>query len=107
SWATHSSAQDDYGLVLYGSEGGAEILVRKYTTSDTLRIYTDIAGQPAEIAPTLPRSEFHEAVVREFINRITSGNWSLYNGADGLRRARIIDACYASAQQGREVTIEV
>jgi predicted dehydrogenase len=105
SWATHSSAQDDYGLVLYGTEGGAEVLARNYATQDTLRIYTNIAGQPADIAPTLPPSELHGAVVREFIHRITSGQWSLYTGADGLRRTRIIDACYASAQQGREVVL--
>ncbi len=105
SWATHSSAQDDYGVVLYGTEGGAEIRVRNYATSDTLRIYTNVAGQPAEIVPTLPPSEFHEAVVREFIKRITSGQWSRYNGSEGLRRTRIIDACYASALQGREVVL--
>lgn len=103
SWATHSSAQDDYGVVLYGTEGGAEIRVRNYTTSDTLRIYTNIAGEPADIAPVLPRSELHEAVIREFINRIIASQWSLYNGSDGLRRTRIINACYASAQQGREL----
>ncbi len=106
SWATHSSAQDDYGVTLYGSEGGAEIRVQNYSTEDTLRIYTDVAGVPSEIRPKLPRGDFHNAVVREFIQRISDGNWSLYNGSDGLRRTRIIDACYASARQRREVTID-
>lgn len=105
SWATHSSAQDDYGIVLYGSEGGAEIHAQNYATADTLRIYTDIADAPAEIRPKLPRSEFHQAVINEFIQHINDGNWSRYNGADGLRRVRIIDACYESALQGREVVI--
>ena len=42
SWATHSSAGDDYGITLYGSDGGAEIKVLNYGWQDTLRIFTDI-----------------------------------------------------------------
>jgi predicted dehydrogenase len=105
SWATHSSFGDDYGLILYGTEGGAEIKVKRYSWDDTLRIYTDIAGVPAEINPQVYRGEYHFAVVREFIEKITGGNWSLHHGSEGLRRARIVDACYASAQQGREIII--
>jgi predicted dehydrogenase len=106
SWATHSSYGDDYGIILYGTEGGAEIKVRNHSSTDTLRIYTDVAGAPAEIAPKVQGGGFHSAVTREFIARITGGNWSLYPGRDGLRRARIIDACYASALQGREVVLD-
>ncbi len=106
SWATHSSAQDDYGIVLYGTEGGADIRAQKYNTTDTLTIYTDVAGLPSKISPQVQGGEFHAAVTRDFIDIINSGNWSLHNGSDGLRRARIIDACYASAQQGREVILE-
>ncbi|HEY4384171.1 MAG TPA: Gfo/Idh/MocA family oxidoreductase [Ktedonobacteraceae bacterium] len=106
SWATHSSYGDDYGIILYGTEGGAEVKVKNYSSVDTLRIYTDVAGAPAEIAPKVQGGGLHAAVTREFIERITSGNWSLYPGRDGLRRARIIDACYASAQHGREVILD-
>ncbi len=105
SWATNSSYGDDYGVILYGSEGGAEIKVKRYSTQDTLRIYTDVAGAPSEIAVQNPKSEFHLAVIRQFVEHIRGGNWSLYTGSEGLRRARIIDACYASAQQGREVVV--
>jgi predicted dehydrogenase len=104
SWASHGSYQDDYGLTLYGTEGGAEIRVRNYGTQDTLRIYTDVAGQPSEIRPELPESTRRGAVVRQFVDRILSGDWS-HDGSDGLRRARIIDACYASAAEGREVPV--
>ncbi|GAC1373626.1 MAG: Gfo/Idh/MocA family oxidoreductase [Ktedonobacteraceae bacterium] len=106
SWATHSSAQDDYGIVLYGTEAGAEIRVQNYNTTNTLTIYTNTAGVPSEITPHVQGGDFHNAVVREFIASIASGNWSLHNGADGLRRTRIIDACYASALQKREVILE-
>ncbi len=105
SWATHSSASDDFGIVLYGTEGGAEIRVKNYGWEDTLRIYTDVADVPAEIHPKVYPGEGHQQVVREFIAAITNGNWSLHNGSEGLRRSRIIDACYSSAQQGREVVM--
>ena len=80
--------------------------MKDHSSIDTLRIYTDVAGAPAEIAPKVRGGGFHAAVTREFIARITGGNWSLYPGRDGLRRARIIDACYASALQGREVVLD-
>ncbi|GCE11340.1 Gfo/Idh/MocA family protein [Tengunoibacter tsumagoiensis] len=106
SWATHSSAQDDYGVVLYGTEGGAEIRVKNYTTENALHIYTDIAGVPADISPRTSGGNFHVAVVDKFVENILSGNWSRFNGSEGLRRARVIDACYTSALQGREVVVE-
>jgi predicted dehydrogenase len=105
SWATHSNVGDDFGIVLYGTEGGAEIKVKKYGWEDTLRIYTDIAGVPAEINPQIYRGEGHMAVIREFVAAIKEGHWSQHNGTEGLRRTRIIDACYASARQGREVVL--
>lgn len=105
SWATHSSASDDFGIVLYGTTGGAEIRVKNYGWENTLHIYTDIADAPAEIHPQVYPGEGHQQVVREFIAAITGGNWSLHNGSEGLRRSRILDACYSSAQQGREVAV--
>ncbi|MBO0796889.1 MAG: Gfo/Idh/MocA family oxidoreductase, partial [Ktedonobacteraceae bacterium] len=55
SWATHSGAGDDYGITLYGTKGGAEIKAKNYSWEDTLRIYTDVAGTPAEISPRVYR----------------------------------------------------
>ncbi len=105
SWATHSSAGDDFGVSLYGTDSGADIKVKNYSWQDTLDIYTDVADVPATIHPQVPKGEGHMTVVREFVHTITEGNWSLHNGSEGLRRVRVIDACYASAQQGREVTL--
>jgi predicted dehydrogenase len=105
SWATHSSAQDDYGIVFYGSSGGADIRVRNYNTEDTLTVYTDISGALAEIRPHVSGAEYHDAVMRQFIEHIESGNWEHRNGSEGLRRARIIEDCYTSASQRREVVI--
>lgn len=105
SWATNSSASDDFGIILYGSDGGAEIQVKNYNWLDTLDIYTDVADAPATIHPQLYKGDGHITVVREFVDIIKGGNWLQYNGNEGLQRVRVIDACYASAAQGREVSL--
>ena len=105
SWATFRKAGDDFGVTLYGTDGGAQIGVENYATDDTLRIYTDVAGAPAEVRPQLVRGEGHRAVVRDFVGNIRGGDWSAHVGRDGLARARIIDACYQSALEGREVQV--
>ncbi len=105
SWATHSSAGDDYGITLYGSDGGAEIKVLNYGWQDTLRIFTDIVDAPAEVRPLVTRGEGHQAVVRQFIEVVRRGDWSGFVGHEGLLRTRVIDACYASAKEQREVVL--
>jgi predicted dehydrogenase len=105
SWATYSSAGDDFGVALYGSEGGGEIRVRNYTWEDTLRIFTDVADVPAEISPRLTKGEGHLAIVRDFIDAIRGGDWTTHDGREGLYRTQIIDACYESAMRGREVLL--
>ncbi len=105
SWATNSSAGDDFGIILYGSDGGAGIKVKNYNWQDTLDIYTDVADVPATIHPQLYKGDGHITVVREFVDIIKAGNWLQYNGTEGLNRVRVIDACYTSAAQGREVSL--
>lgn len=106
SWATHSSAQDDYGIVLYGTKGGASIYAGRSTMENTLTIYTDVAGTTAEIRPNVRGGGGHDAVTRQFVERITSGQWERFDGSEGLRRSRIIDACYTSATRRQEVILE-
>ncbi|HEX4213426.1 MAG TPA: Gfo/Idh/MocA family oxidoreductase [Candidatus Dormibacteraeota bacterium] len=106
SWASHGSQREDYGVVLYGTEGGAEIKVVNYGQDDTLNVFTTIAGELADIHPTLPHGGFHQAVIGEFVERVRSGEWTRWDGSDGLRYARVIDACYASGEQGREIVLE-
>jgi predicted dehydrogenase len=106
SWATHSSAGDDFGVTLYGSDGGAEIKVKNYNWEDTLRIFTDIADVPAEVHPLVTKGEGHLAVVRQFIEVVRSGAWAAEVGHEGLLRTRVIDACYASAAEAREIVLE-
>jgi predicted dehydrogenase len=105
-WAVYRQSSDDFGVTLYGTDGGAEMKVRNYGTSDTVRIFTDVAGVPAVVKPEIEPREGHLAVVRRFVETIHSGEWKGQHGEDGLDRARIIDACYASALQNREISME-
>jgi predicted dehydrogenase len=104
-WAAYRESSDDFGVTLYGTDGGAEMKVKNYGTSDTVRIYTDVAGVPAVVVPEIEPREGHLAVVRRFVETIRGGDWAGQHGEDGLDRARIIDACYASALQNREVSL--
>lgn len=106
SWAGYVGTGDDMGIVLFGTSGGARIDVHDYAGEDTLRIYADVAGAEAEIRPRVNGGDGHTGVIRSFIETIRSGSWNGQHGEESLRRARIIDACYSSAAQQREVVLE-
>ncbi|MFO7168204.1 MAG: Gfo/Idh/MocA family oxidoreductase [Chloroflexota bacterium] len=106
SWATHSSAGDDYGVVLYGTEGGAELTIKNYGHENTVRLFTDAAGLPVDSAPFIPRGGGHVQVIERFVAAILDGAPAVPSAEDGLRRAQVIDACYRSAAEGREVAVE-
>ena len=107
SWATHGSAGDDFGVALFGTDGGAEIKVRNYSVEDTLFIYADVGGTPAEIRPKVGAGEGHRAVTRAFVAAVRAGGGDGHHGEAGLRRAEVIDACYRSAVDGRELPVDV
>lgn len=105
SWAVYGSAYDDFGVTLFGTEGGAEIRVLNYSWEDTLRIFIDVADRPSEVRPQVTRGAGHLGVISQFLAIIRSGEWEGHHGEQGMRRAQIIEACYASAQAGREVVL--
>ncbi len=76
SWAVYGKSADDFGVTLYGTDGGADIAVKNYNWEDTLTIYTDTAGVPAEVRPRVTRGEGHLAVVRNFLAAIQNGDWA-------------------------------
>jgi predicted dehydrogenase len=106
SWGTHSAAGDDFGVTLYGTEGGVELMVRNYTYDDTVRTFTDIGGMPTDLKPKIAKTDSgHALVVRRFVNAILHSGQATPTAAEGLRRAEVLDACYSSATTGREVMI--
>lgn len=105
SWAVEGDFDDDFSLAIYGVNGGAEMDVKRYGWQDTLRIFTSVADSPVEIQPESVQGGGHQAVVSKFVETIRSGEWSGHTGQEGLNRARIVEACYTSAREGREVTL--
>jgi predicted dehydrogenase len=106
SWATHSAAQDDFGVTLYGTAGGAELFVRNYTYEHTLRIFTDVAGVPVDLTPQIPKIEGRAAVIGRFVTAVAEGAPASPGGSEGLRRSEVLAACYRSAEEGREVALD-
>ncbi len=106
SWATFGKHGDSFGVSLFGANGGAELFVDFYAEHDTLRLFTEIGGSPAEVRPAPAPRHGHTDVMKEFAQLILSGNWASATGQDGLSRARIIEAAYRSAKEGREVVLE-
>lgn len=105
SWAMYREPGDLFGVELYGTEGGAKIAVSNYANEDTLRIFTDVGGVPAEVTPKVGRGEGHAAIVQNFVDVIREGNWADHAGREGLVRSKVIDAIYQSSLEGREVLV--
>jgi predicted dehydrogenase len=106
SWATYRANNDEFGVTLYGTEGGAEIRVVNYVQGDTLTVYTDLVGVPSDIQPHVGKGEGHLAVVRDFVDIVRGSNWGAYTGEEGLYRTQILEASYRSAREGREVAFD-
>jgi predicted dehydrogenase len=106
SWAAHRTHRDEFGITLYGTEGGAELIVRDMEPSGSLRIFSDAGGVAAETRLTAPPGRAHKAVVEQFLERIHAGDWRGSNGSGAAALARIVDACYRSAAEQREIRLD-
>jgi len=45
-------------------------------------------------------------VIAEFVNAVRGGDWAAHRGDFALHRTAVLDACYRSAAEGREVRLE-
>lgn len=107
SWAGHTVDDEDINIELLGIDGGIRIFVPRYRADDTLRVFRDEAGVAVTLAPQVhtPDGQQHPLVIGEFVDVIRSGDWSGHRGEFALHRTEIIDACYRSAAEGREVVL--
>jgi predicted dehydrogenase len=102
SWIPH----DLIYVNLYGSDGGATLeLGGSPATYTKLDVWTEINGFPAEIQPDIPDSGGHTEAVLDFLAKVRAESHDAHRGLEGLARSIIVDACYASAAQQREVTL--
>ncbi|APX32807.1 oxidoreductase [Brachybacterium sp. P6-10-X1] len=93
-------------VTLYGADGGATIEWGGTPGNQTITVWTELAGIPAELQPAVGVDGRHAAAVASFLQKVRSGDWTAHDGSLALRRAEVIDACYASAKAGAEVRIE-
>ena len=104
SWAQWIEADSCY-LSLAGTEGGARLEWGGGPGSaSSLRIWTEVAGVPAELQPAVPADGGHFACVADFLAEVHSGD-TRYRGNEALTRAVVVDACYASAHRRGEVVL--
>jgi predicted dehydrogenase len=106
SWAQWI-AEDIAYVSVYGSAGGAAL--QWGGTQDepwrTMEVWTEIDGVPAILQPDIPPDGLHRACVRDFLASVRGGDFGRHSGQEALTRARVVDACYVSAAQQREVDL--
>ena len=93
-------------VTLYGADGGATIEWGGGPGNHRITVWTEVAGIPAELSPEVGEDGRHAAAVAQFLQKVRSGDVAAHDGSLALRRARVLDACYASARAGAEVQIE-
>jgi predicted dehydrogenase len=109
SWAAHRSDHDEFGVTIYGTDGGAELVVRNMEPSGTLRLFTDDDGVPAEtrlVAPPSPIGRGHAVLIEQFVDKVRRGAHAEGDGANAAELARVVDACYRSAAERREIRLD-
>lgn len=106
SWAQYVPHDQCY-VTLYGSEGGAHIAWGGPAEEPpTISVWTDVEGMPALITPPVGPDGRHAAVVARFLTTVREEGPEGNDGRVALSRARILDACYASARAGTEVLVD-
>jgi predicted dehydrogenase len=106
SWAAHRREGDEFGITLYGTEGGAELIVDDYEPVGSLRIFGDKGGTPVATRVNAKPGRGHVAVVEQFLEKVRSGDWRAHDGSTAATLARVVDACYRSAAEEREVRLD-
>jgi predicted dehydrogenase len=109
SWATYRETDDLLDFTIYGPDGGAELKVQgaPFPAVGQLRVFTDKDGESADYVPPVLPGRAHDAVVEDFVTAVRGGEavWGEHDGSLALYRAQIIDACYQSALEQKEVRL--
>jgi predicted dehydrogenase len=106
SWAGYTGHTDEFGVWLMGSEGGAEIHVKDYAQTGTLRLFGEVEGVPSVTEPRLIPKHGHLQIIEQFVDSVLDGKPANPSGEEGLDRVRLIEAIYRSAEAGHEVPVE-
>jgi len=109
SWAAYRETDDQLDFTVYGTDGGAELRVHgaPFPPVGRLRVFADKDGESADYLPPVLPGRAHDAVVEDFVTAVRGGDkvWANHDGSLALYRAQVIDACYQSAREQREVRL--
>ena len=87
---------------------GAELVVdgASLTPAGQLTVHRDTNGEIDDYVAEARENLAHTGVVAAFIEHVSDADtWAEHDGSLALERARIIDACYRSATEKREVVL--
>jgi predicted dehydrogenase len=107
-WASYRSPDDLMDFSVMATDGGAELkmLGGRQADAGDLTVHRDDAGEVADTQEQIPAGPGHPGVVRTFVEHVLDpATWPEHDGALALSRARVIDACYLSAAEQREVQL--
>ncbi|MFQ3535839.1 MAG: Gfo/Idh/MocA family oxidoreductase [Aggregatilineales bacterium] len=108
SWAEHRAPREDIiHLELNGTEGTAVLHVVNYVQEGTVQFYTELAGQPVVIAPSLRDGGIHghEALIVESMAALVSGAPLPVDVRHGVIGVQVVEALYRSSRTRREVAL--
>jgi predicted dehydrogenase len=108
SWAVHRDPEDLMDFSVHGTDGGADLTIRGATATPVgdLTIFRDVDGVEADEKPEAEPGRGHDQVVDDFVEVLRDpSRWAEHDGTPALTRAKIIDAAYLSAAEGREVQL--
>ena len=94
---------DNTSKALFGTKGGVTI------DSKSTRVYTDLNGYIADVAPQLPSGSFDDIFANEmahFVDCALNGTPCRATAEDGITVMKILDAIYESARTGHEVVLK-
>lgn len=105
SWASFTEVNDAFGIQVYGSNGGGRIFSEGYADTETLTLFHEAGDTTADAKPRLVSRKGHAQIISGFVDGILHGTPVSPDGEEGLDRVRLIDAIYASAAAGKEITL--
>jgi predicted dehydrogenase len=97
---------DDFGVTFYGTEGGAELFVRNYATTNTLRLFSDVDAVATNTSVEVRSTEGRSELIDRFVDAIFDRGPADPSALEGLRRTAVLEACYASAAAGHELELD-
>lgn len=108
TWGGHRRPhQDDIYLRIAGDKAAIDVSIKNYTEKDTVRVYTELNGEPVEIKPDLEgvKTTSHAALIDAFVASIHADATPPAPVAQGLATVEVLDAFYRSAAEGREIAL--